>query len=100
MTPHCALSLHDFPSTTFPEWQFLTFIIFQGTGLSNSCFESAFLLFPFMFPLSQHLYWADESNVGTTANCISLLTLSLSLCNLYIKVVETFIPDSPVPCLH
>lgn len=45
--------------------------------------------------LSQHLCWADKQNVGTSANCMSLLTLSPPLYSLYIKVVELFPSHSP-----
>lgn len=96
MTPRCPLSLHDF-STTFLQWWFFTFIIFQWTEISNSCFESTFLFISIYVPLSQHLCWADKRDGGTTDNCISLLTLSPPLHNLYIKVVAPLPDSSPAP---
>ena len=79
------------------------------SSLLSSSSEQGFLiallnLLSFIFhyvPLSQHLCWADKGDVGSPANCISSLTLSPPLYNLYIKVVETFFsPVSPLPCLH
>lgn len=82
VTPPCPLSLSDFPSTTFPEWWFFTFIIFWWTGLSNSYFESAFLLFPFV---SSYLNICAGLIKGT-----QVLLLTIYHCWLYLLLCTTF----------
>lgn len=77
----------------------LPFIIFQGTGLSNSYFESSFLLFSLM---SSCL----DTCAGLTRGVQALL-LHVCHCWRYVASVQPLrqgcgdaFPDSPLPCLH
>lgn len=56
-----------------------------------------FFFFPFMSSYLNICAGLIKKDVGTTANCISPLTLSPPLHNLYIKVVETFFFQLPPP---
>lgn len=88
-----------FPLSTPSRVMILPFIIFQGTGLSNSYFDSSFLLFSLM---SSYLDICAGLIRGVQA-----LLLHVCHCWRYVASVQPLrqgcgdaFPDSPLPCLH